>query len=389
MSLGQKYVAVVAGADTQMADTIRTGIAPLAGVAAVLPEASGAMGLLADLKPDLIFLDITRDRSAGIQALKQVVCALDQARVFLIDPGTHPKTILEGFRNGACDIIVPESNGRQILSRVRQALLRIDDSLHQGRVLTLFSLKGGVGVTSLSLNLADLIREATGSKVLFLDLNLFIGDVTAYLDIAPDFTPFELVQDLERMDRDLLFSSLFCHESGLYILTARDEINDADAVTGKDVARMIRFLQDHFDYIVVDACHQFSQQTLDAISCSDMLLALVIQSVPSAKGVQKTLEFLRDIDFKPETLKIVLNRYLKRSEFQKPDLERVFNQEISFVLDNDTAVMTKAVGKGVFLRQAAPGAKLTRQIRHMAASLTGTTLVRTAGWKKLLFGVQR
>jgi Flp pilus assembly CpaE family ATPase len=172
-------------------------------------------------------------------------------------------------------------------------------------------------------------------------------------------------------------------------MTARDEINDADAVSGKDVARMILFLQDHFDYIVVDASHQFSRQTLEAIAAADILLALVIQSIPSAKGVGKTLEFLQDIEFKPEALKVVLNRNLKRSEFQKPDLERIFNQKISFVLDNDTAVMNKAVGKGAFLRQSAPNARLTRQIRQMAAGLTGTVPVRPPGWKRLLFGAKR
>nr|WP_319492051.1 AAA family ATPase [uncultured Desulfobacter sp.] len=389
MSFGQEYIAVVAGADNQMAETIRTGISPLARVAAVLPDAWEDMGLLSDLKPDLIFLDITRDSSSGMQALKQILATLPQAKVFLIDPGTHPPTLIEGFRNGAADIIFPESTGKEILTRVRQMLSRTEGNIHQGQVLTLFSLKGGVGVTTLALNLADLIREATNSKVLFLDLNLFMGDVTAYLDIAPDFTPFELVEDLDRMDKDLLFSSLFCHESGLYIMTARDEINDADAVSGKDVARMILFLQDHFDYIVVDASHQFSRQTLEALAATDILLALVIQSIPSAKGVGKTLEFLQDIDFKPEALKVVLNRNLKRSEFQKPDLERIFNQKISFVLDNDTAVMNKAVGKGAFLRQSAPNARLTRQIRQMAAGLTGTVPVRPPGWKTLLFGAKR
>ena len=394
MNPGQKYVAVVVGADDQTAETIRTGIAPLARVAAVLPDAFGGMGLIADVKPDLVFLDTGRDKSSGMQALKQVLSALPQAKVFLIDPGTRPQTILEGFRNGAADMITPEATGRQILDRVRQALSRTDGNVHQGRVLTLFSLKGGVGVTSLALNLSDMIREATGLKVLLLDLNLFIGDVTAYLDIAPDFTPFELVEDLERMDKDLLFSSLFCHESGLYILTARDEINDADGVTGKDVAQMIRFLQAHFDYIVVDASHQFSEQTLEAIACSDMLIALVIQSFPSAKGVGKTLEFLRDIDFKTDAVKIVLNRYVKRSEFQTPDFEQIFNQKISFVLDNDTAVMNKTVGKGTFLRQAAPNAKLTRQIGNMAANLTGTAPAGAIGWTKgrwqqLLSGAKR
>ncbi|MCG8551249.1 MAG: AAA family ATPase [Desulfobacterales bacterium] len=389
MSLGQEHIAVVAGADDKTADTIRTGISPLAQVAAVLPDACGAMGLLSKLRPDLVFLDITRDNSSGIQALKQIIATLPQAKVFLIDPGTTPRTIIEGFRNGAADIIIPGATGKEIRTRVRQVLSRTEGDIHQGRVLTLFSLKGGVGVTTLALNLADSIREATHSTVLFLDLNLFMGDVTAYLDIAPDFTPFELLEDLDRMDKDLLFSSLFRHESGLYIMTARDEINDADGVSGRDVARMILFLQDHFDYIVVDASHQFSRQTLEAIGASDILLALVIQSIPSAKGVGKTLEFLQDIDFKPEALKVVLNRHVKRSEFQKPDLERLFNQKISFVLDNDTAVMNKAVGKGAFLRQSAPNARLTGQIRQMAAGLTGTAPAGAPGWKTLLFGAKR
>lgn len=385
MTMGERRTAVTAGIGPNTEETIREGIRPLADIIGSFPELSRAVPALADMKPDLIFLDLTQNREQGIPALQKIVNQVPGARVFLLDPGTDPETILEGFRNGAADFIPPESGGPQILTLVRKALSRFEGKSHKGKVLTLFSLKGGQGVTSLALNLADQIRDLTKARVLLLDLNLFMGDITAYLDIAPDFTPFELAADMARMDEDLLFSSLFLHGSGLYILTTREEINDAEAVTDRDVSAMIEFLRDHFDFIVVDASHEFSRQTLEALVHTDILLTLAIQSIPSAKSVKRTLDFLRDIDFGPDALRIVLNRYLKKNEFTKADLERIFVRDISFVLDNDYRLMNRAAGKATFLRKAGSGDRLTRQIRAMAGSLAGVDPQAVTGWKDRLF----
>ncbi len=386
MTENQHLSAVLAGLDRQIDRIIRTGLASLATIDATYDKPAQAVRSIEEIKPDLVFLAYGRQPADAITALGNILAKAPDTLVFLVDPGNTPEKILEGFRHGAADFILADFNPAQVLNDVRQAISRAQGRPRRANILTLFSLKGGQGVTSLALNLADQIQEMTQSRVLLLDLNLFMGDITAYLDIAPEFTVFDLSADLARMDKDLLFSSLYRHDSGFYILTTPEEISDAEAISGQDVADMIRFLVHHFDHIVVDTSHELSRPTLEVLARTDTILAVVLQSIPSAKRLSKVLDFFADINLKPPTLNIVLNRYLKNNDFKKEYLEQLFNREITYVLDNDYKRMNQAAINASLLRQTAPGAKLTQQIQDMAAALTGAAPQATRGWKRWLSG---
>ncbi len=344
-----------------------------------------AHDFLANHSPDLVFLALSRDRDRAMALAARIRKKQPKALIFMVTRERDPELILTGFRHGAADFISPETTGSQAASRVREALSRVLGQSRQAEVFTLFSLKGGAGVTSLAINLADQIHRLARDKVLVLDLNLFMGDMASYLNFSPGFTPFDLIGEIKRMDRQLLFSSIFRHEAGIHILTTPEEIHDADSVTGQEVVEMMTVLKDHFDYIVVDAPHDFSDRTLKLFSMTDRLLVLAQQSLASAKSVQKVVDFLDDIDFNPDRLDIILNRHLRKSQFRPAELEHVFGRPAAHLIENDYALLLKAANKGKLLGELAPHARITRQMAKAASALTGIRPMKKKSLKTLLF----
>lgn len=334
---------------------------------------------------ELVFMDITQDRIQGIKWTRRIKKLNPDTKIFILDQAPSPDTILEGFRNGALDFLpVSGTDTTMLLERVKVALDRDGGQAPQGELVTLFSLKGGVGLTTTAINLADQISQLTRENVLLLDLNLFMGDITSYLDIHPQFTPYDLVTDIDRMDRDLLFSSLFRHDRGFYVLTALEEINDSDSIGTQDMATMLDFLKSQFDYIVAEAPHDFSRRTLALVDRTDHLLVMAQQNLPSIKSVQKIMEFLSDIRFDPQKLAIVLNRHLKSGELTRADLENSFGRKIDYCIGNDYPACLKAANRGTTLGQESGTHRITRQISAMAQGITGVTQENPTGLKAFL-----
>lgn len=337
---------------------------------------------LQDQGADLIFVDIREDRASYHKLVPRIRFTRPGTRVFLISDTRDAETILAGFRSGAADFISSQISGPRLVAAVKNALARARTGAGMGEVFTLFSLKGGLGVTTAAMNLADQVCTLTRDKVLLLDLNLFMGDITSYLDIAPGFTPYDLAGDLARMDDELLFSSLFRHPRGFYVLTTPEEINDSDQITSKDIEEMMELFRQEFDYIIVDAPHDFSERTLRVIRVTDRLLVLAQQSIPSARSVQKIMEFLGDIDFPADRIRLVVNRHLRKSELRKSDLEQIFRQKIAFCIDNDYPLLMRAAHKGATIAQVSAGSRISRQMAKMAADLSGMTLEQGPPWKR-------
>lgn len=348
-----------------------------------------AYPIFADNPPEIVYLDLTQDPTdmnfAGLDDVSRLMKKHPGTCIFLIMDPADPNRMINGFRAGAADVLPPACSSEQITKSFYQAMERLAGFEKKAELFSVFSLRGGSGVTSLAINLADHIYALTKEKVLLLDLNLFMGDIAGYLDFEPEFTPFELISNLQRMDHSLLFSSLFRHPSGMYVLTASDEINDAESVSADDIHSMVELLKHHFDYIVVDTPHDFSERTLKLLSLTDTLLLTVQQDVPSAKSVQKVIQFLEDIEFPMNHVNIILNRHLKKSEFRAADLEQVFSKTVSHLVQNNYPLMTRAANRGKPLRLHTPKSLISRQFLGIASALAGIKPVNGTSLRQRLF----
>lgn len=380
-----KQTGLTIGCTRDFRNELETGLSNIITIDRHFVSPAEALACLAAETFDIAVVWIPEVCKDGLEVISRIRRKYPDMQVFAALDEKDPDAILNAFRNGAADVLFTEEGRVCPVEVIHRTVTLGCSQAGKGEVFTIFSLKGGAGVTTIAMNLADQIRFLTGEKVLLLDLNLFLGDMTSYLDMAPLFTPYDLIREHERMDQELLFSSLFCHAGGVHILTTPEEINDAESVTGREVVDMISLLQQQFDYVVVDAPHDFSERTLKLMTMTDRLMILAQQNVPSAKSVQKVISFLDEIDFKRAQADIILNRFVKKSAFRAADLTRVLGRPISYLVENNYQLLVRAANKGEMLQKYAPGSTICQQIRKMAAGLTGVDLPAGNRWKKLLF----
>ena len=356
-----------AGLSRQLAEEIQ----PAVDVVKTMRDLRAAYSAIREIQPGAVFVDLTEKNAQGLELVQRLSRHLPDCAIFILAREKDPDLILQGLRAGVADYLVYPSENGDALHAVKRALGNAAG--RTGEIIALFSLKGGQGVTSLSLNLVDHLSHVTGEKVLLADLNLYRGDVGICLNMPSTYTGFDLVKDLERMDHNLLFSSLAHHPNGFYVLPAPEEISDADQVSGEDVRRMLALVQRHMDYTVVDLPHDLSDRSLAVLDTADTILVIAQQTLPVIKSVQRTLDLFQELSYGEDKVRIILNRQVRKSEFTTGDLASILKQPVYATVANDYPALMQAVNKGKTLRIAREKSGINKDFRRLAGLLTGMT----------------
>jgi pilus assembly protein CpaE len=373
--------------DDALAKTVEQDIQSICRIECVAASVKQAIQAIHQGSIQVSFVHVAADDADNGMALVQQLRRADpQLEVFIIADRKDPDLILQGLRLGVQDVIIPTINGKGHVLSALQHSMKCEVGCN-GFVYALFSLKGGQGVTTLSANLADQIQTLTGGRVLLLDLNLYLGDVAAIINITPDFTPFDLIRDLARMDENLLFSSLYRHSRGFYILPSPAAISDAERVDRDQISSMLTLLKRHFTNIVIDLPHDFSERTLAAAEASDRLMILLEPDLVSVKSAQQVLHFFQELNYGDDRMAFVLNRLSKNSVLQPEDVEMVLKQPLMATVSNDWSALARSTRKGDPLGVAHERRPITRDVHRLAAKLIGMAAPSARrGWLSRLLG---
>jgi pilus assembly protein CpaE len=200
---------------------------------------------------------------------------------------------------------------REIATRLRETVDNPEGAApqaHRGRVVTVFSAKGGCGKTTLSTNLAAAIAQSGKGSVVLVDLDLAFGDVAIALQLFPTHTIADAVPIGDELDGPALVSLLTTHRSGLQALVAPMEPSAAETISTELVVHILELLRQEFDYVIVDTPPALDDHVLAAFDRSDIVALIATLDIPALKNLKLTLETLDLIGFSRDRLKIVLNR---------------------------------------------------------------------------------
>ena len=327
--------------------------------------------------PELIFLDLEESQELGLQ-LAQYLVELNPAQLFI---GTGPilssEQLLQAMRVGVSDYLPkPVSPDDLHAATVRAAhKLRKPDGVKQrqpGKVFSFFSPKGGGGSTTLATNLAILIHRTTGKKTLLLDLDLELGESALVLGIQPRFSFVDFVENFRRMDAGLLDSYIDHHSSGIDLLSAPVEPDKAESVTPDQIRRILAFLRQYYEYIIVDTPRSFAASTLVVFEQADLLFIVSVADLQSLRNIQRGIPLFKRVLTKgQEQVRLVLNRYDPRDTISVEDVERSLGLKVFWKVSNDYEAVMGSVtaGKPIVLNGGSP---YTRDLAGLAAEVTGT-----------------
>jgi pilus assembly protein CpaE len=260
----------------------------------------------------------------------------------------------------------------------------------KGKIVTVFSPKGGTGKTVTATNLAASLAKHHGRRTLLLDLDLQFGDAAIMLGIEPEKTIHDLVVAPGELDSEKLAGYTTQHTCGLDILPAPMRPEDAELVTEAKLARLLEVARESYDVIVVDTSPFFHGPMLATLDRTDQLMLLCALDVPTLKNVRLSLQTLELLSFPPDRVSVVLRRTSAKVGMNPKEVEGALERKIAFEVPADGAVAL-AVNRGNPLVLAEPKADFSRAVNAIAKSLLPAAAPRKQqpGPKKRAFAFGR
>lgn len=235
-----------------------------------------------------------------------------------------------------------------------------------GRVITVFSTKGGAGKSVLASNLGVLLAQRAEGTVALVDADLQFGDIAVMLKLAPQHTIVDAVGSYDRLDQGFLESLLATHQaSGLKVLPAPLEPAFADQIGAEQMNTIIRLLRTFCDYVVVDTPAYFNDVVLGLIEESDDVLLVAGMDIPNIKNVKIGLQTLRLLNTPMSKIHLILNRANSKVKLEVSEVERTLQVKADALIPSDV-VVPQSVNKGTPVVIDAPRSSIAKSLETLA-----------------------
>ncbi|MEL7640851.1 MAG: cobyrinic acid a,c-diamide synthase [Solidesulfovibrio sp.] len=326
---------------------------------------------------DLLVRELAADGGeAQLEEVAELVARRGEREVFLTAAAYDAEVLMRLMRQGVREFFPQPVNHEE----VRMALWRYKARREgrqggrggkQGRIVNVFGAKGGVGTTSLAVNLAAAcLGHKPGAMVALMDMNLPFGEAQLFLDIAPKYHWGEVLGNIGRLDATYLLSVMSRHESGLFLLAPPSRLDDLQMATPENISKLLELMRQVFDTVVIDLGMYLDEITLKVMDISDAIVLVGVQNLPCLANVRRFLDNIRHAEAGlEEKLRIVVNRHLPDSDLSVEDMEKALALPVFWRVPNDYKTTLSAINQGKTLLEAAPKAAVTRSLADLARAL--------------------
>lgn len=244
---------------------------------------------------------------------------------------------------------------------------------HRGKVVTVFSPKGGVGKTTMAVNLALALSDRGARRVCLVDLDLAFGDVAITLQLFPSHTIEHAIGSEDALDASMVGTLLTRHQDALMVLAAPSQPDVRERVTPALVSRVLSTLSETFDYVVVDTAPAFDEPTLAALDATDECVVVATLDVPTLKNVRVALETLETLGIARGHRHLLLNRADEAVGIGPEKVEAILGLSVSTQVATSTDIAA-ATNAGTPIVVGKPDHPSSAAVRELAAQLSGEPL---------------
>lgn len=353
-------------------------------VAGSAGDAQQGIQMAKDMRPDVILMDINMPGMDGIAATEAILAAVPECEVIMMSVQGEPDFLRRAMLAGAREYLVKPFTGDELAGsikhvyelaaekRARLAAIKtaaapqpaapVTPTRPTAQTVAVFSPKGGVGRTSIAINLAIGLAMTTGKNVALVDCSLLFGDVAIMLNLNTNKTIADLIPNVHSLDQDLLNSVLVEHSSGIRVLLAPPRPELAELINGEHIRAIMNQLRSYYDYVVVDTVPSFDDTTLSVLDLSDVILLLTTLEMPAIKNVKLFLEVAEALHYPREKVKLVVNSTDSTLGISAKDIEENIRFKVSATVANATQLMATAMNQGVPLLVSHPESVAARDI---------------------------
>jgi pilus assembly protein CpaE len=331
--------------------------------------------------PDVVVLDLALDPdpyfafAAQLRKGKPVIRIVACSSVAEIDSDL----LLQAMRNG-----VQEFLPRPIdLAKLQETLHRfiVESGEHNAalreRLFVVMGSKGGVGTSTVAINLAVQLARVSQKRIGLLDFGFPLGHACLLLDLRPQFSIRDAMDNLDRLDGHLLSGLLTRHKSGLDVLAGTPHAEEWQRITAAAAIRLVNVAQSLFDYVVIDFGVSYSEEWKSVLDMARAILVVAESDVPALWSLERHLSDLTALGLDSQRLKVVLNRWQRRDEEALQKFEKSAKRSVFAKLPNDFLQVNEATNLGVPLSKN-HNDPLTSKYRQLAAQIVGAPVAAEA-----------
>lgn len=241
----------------------------------------------------------------------------------------------------------------EIVNEIAEKMTSEQDFSGQGKVISVYSNKGGLGKTTIAVNLGyELAHRNKQAKVCIVDMNFFLGDVTTFLDIIP---PYDINFLIEKMDKtpNIIDLTTQYSNSNYYVIADSPYRDYTKNVSREGIIKMLNALRKVFNFIIIDNSSAITEKTKYILDLSDLVLLVTEANLPTLNNCKRCLDFFEHIGIQKK-FQIVLNRYSNSDECKTHDVADILQKNIFSIIPNDWQTASSAINKGITIGEVNP-----------------------------------
>ena len=294
------------------------------------------------------------------------------SKIIITSTNYSTNTIIKALRMGAKEFL-PKPVLKDDLLRVVTRLSNLNgaDAGSESKIITVYSNKGGIGKTTIAINLASELAKVTKDKVALVDLNLQLGDVSTFLNLNPAFDVNYVIHKLVDKDEATLLKAFEKYKNtSMYVLADPSYIEQSESITPQQITTLFSALKKVFPYVVVDMSSNIDPNSLKILDSSDWILFTTIVNIPAIRNCQRCLNLFRSRRYPKDKVKVIINRYMENDEIKIEDIENTLGEKVYWKIPNNYFTIMEAINKGVSIAEINPDSNIGNNFRDFASKVS-------------------
>jgi pilus assembly protein CpaE len=335
-------------------------------------DAEQVHGEIVRLKPAAAIIALGSNPDASIQLIRKLNVECPKTAIISAAPKGSGELILQSLRAGAREFLnipVAAEELKTVLDRITEfAVGQVEAPKKKGKMVAVFSSKGGTGTSFIATNLA----AASAVPTVLVDLNLQAGDLPLFLGLDPKYSIAEAVENRERLDDSLISSFVAPYSTTLSLLAAPKQADSADEIEPEHIFQVLQRLRESFDYVVLDPQHTFDAITLAALDQSDEIVLVLTLDIPAIRSTQRALEIFDRLGYPRKKIRIVVNRWSKQIDLDLRQVEKFLGETVVGFVPSDYQTTVNSINLGTPLVKSDPNSKIAHELRSIAEKIQQT-----------------
>ncbi|MGB5824456.1 MAG: AAA family ATPase, partial [Proteocatella sp.] len=336
-----------------------------------------ALDKIENINPELVIMTFDEHDTDVLNIAERIYMGRPQCSIIFLVDAINTEVLQKSMSAGVRNVAFFPENGNDFVEWIKtihnndkmrnQSMVETKSISWISKVITVFGAKGGIGKTTIAVNLAVKLAEQN-KKVALLDFDLEFGDVSVFLNLDVKDTLAELLQEKSEFDIDTVRSYMNVHSSGVHVLCAPKSPEYSEGINSNQIEKLMNSLRSYYDYVIIDTPASFNEITLTTIEGSVMLIFVTGLDISILRNSKLSMNLLESLQQK-DKVRMVINRDVE-GNITANDVEKIIGKNIWAKIPSDYNVAVNALNKGVPFVISTPKNKMSMAFDELAEKVS-------------------